>query len=112
MSDTKALITVARGLLARPKDFCGRDVMADLVEALEAAEAVNTSLRALVAALDERKNAERHLARMEDIDGYRAFVGRGRAARLKDAKARLRKANKAVVEARRAVADAESEVKG
>ena len=39
MSDTKALITVARSLLAKPKDFCGRDVMADLVAALEQAEA-------------------------------------------------------------------------
>ena len=39
MSDTKALITVARSLLAKPKYFCGRDVMADLVAALEQAEA-------------------------------------------------------------------------
>lgn len=63
----------------------------------------NRSLRALVAALDERKNAERHLAHMEDLDGYRAFVGRGRATKVRDAKARLRKANKGVTAARKAV---------
>lgn len=74
-----------------------------ILRALEQAEVENAKLRALMAALDERKNAERYLARMEALDGYRAFVGRGRATRVRDAKARLRKANKTVTAARKSV---------
>ena len=81
-----------------------KDVIIDLYDhSVVVLKGENRRLRALIAALDERKNAERHLARTEDLDGYRAFVGRGRATKVRDAKARLRKANKAVTATRKSV---------